>query len=60
MELIAQANAEAHQRLLAGEPTLVDVRPAGEVIDGLEEGVILHAGPPISWERIATMRPTSP
>ena len=52
MELIAQANADAHQRLLAGEPTLVDVRPAGEVIDGLGEGVILHAGPPISWEHM--------
>ncbi len=52
MEIIAQANAEAHQRLLAGEPTLVDVRPASEVIDGLRDGVILHAGPPISWERM--------
>ena len=52
MELIAQANAEAHQRLLAGEPTLVDVRPAGEVIEGLGEAIILHAGPPISWERM--------
>ncbi len=52
MELIAQANAEAHRVLLAGEPTLVDVRPAAEVIEGLGEAVILHAGPPISWERM--------
>jgi hypothetical protein len=22
------------------------------VIDGLEDGVLLHAGPPIAWERV--------
>ena len=28
------------------------VAPAGEVIDGLEGRTLLHAGPPIDWERV--------
>jgi len=49
---IEEANAEALRRLFAAAPVLVDVRPAGEVIGGLDEGVVLHAGPPIGWERM--------
>ncbi len=47
---IADANAEAVRRILAADPVLVDVAPAGEVVDGLGERTILHAGPPIAWE----------
>lgn len=46
----ADANATALDRLLAVHPFLVDVRPAGDVLD-LESGTFLHAGPPITWER---------
>ena len=46
------ANAEAARRLIEADPALVDVRPAGEVIAALGERVILHAGPPIGWERM--------
>ena len=52
MEIIEEANREAVSRILASEPVLVDVRPAGEVIPGLRERMILHAGPPISWDRM--------
>ena len=52
MEANDEANALALQRLLAAEPVLADVRPAGEVIAGLGERVMLHAGPPIEWERM--------
>src|SRR5271157_3294063 len=38
--------------MLAGEPVLVDVVPAGEAIPELGDRTILHAGPPISWERM--------
>jgi hypothetical protein len=44
------ANAEAVRRMLAAGATLVDVRPAGEVV-GLEPGQFCHAGPPIGWDR---------
>jgi len=49
---IDSANQEALRRMLACNPVLVDVRAAGEVIAGLEEGVVLHAGPPIEWQRM--------
>ncbi|MFQ5930954.1 MAG: DUF1116 domain-containing protein [Nitrospiraceae bacterium] len=52
MEIIDKANAEALERILAAQPILADVKAAGDVIDGLDEGVILHAGPPITWERM--------
>ncbi|MBS0338724.1 MAG: DUF1116 domain-containing protein [Proteobacteria bacterium] len=51
-ERIARANAEALKRMLAANPVLVDVQPAGQVIKGLGEKVLLHAGPPITWERM--------
>ena len=49
---IEQANAEAVQRLIAAEPVLVDVAPAGEVIPGLKDKMVLHSGPPITWENM--------
>ena len=52
MEKIENANAESLRRMLHADPVLVDVQPAGKVIKGLGEGVILHSGPPIAWERM--------
>jgi hypothetical protein len=49
---IDAANQEALRRLLAGEPVLLDVVPGGDAIAGLAARTILHAGPPISWERM--------
>jgi hypothetical protein len=48
---IDAANAEALHRLVEGEPALIDCRPAREAID-LPAHVVLHAGPPIAWERM--------
>ena len=41
---VEAANAIAIERMLAADPVLVDVRPAGEVVDGLEDRMVLHAG----------------
>src|SRR5437763_7038033 len=49
---IAAANVVAFQRLIAAEPRLVDVLPAGEVLAGMTPTTILHAGPPIEWARM--------
>ncbi|MFT5175780.1 MAG: hypothetical protein ACI8W7_003973 [Gammaproteobacteria bacterium] len=49
---IVAANREAVRVMSAAEPVLVDVAPAAEVIPGLGEHVILHAGPPIEWARM--------
>ena len=45
----AAANLEAHRRLCASEPRLVDVRPAGEVIPGYEPNLILTSGAPLPF-----------
>ena len=49
---IDKANQEAMGRMLGGDPVLVDVIPASTAIPGLGEGMILHAGPPIQWDRM--------
>lgn len=50
---IAQANRAALAALLAAQPYVVDVRPAGEVIPGMTRDTVLHAGPPVTWERMS-------
>jgi hypothetical protein len=51
-EAIAAANREALRRILATEPVLVDVQLAKDAIPRLGERTVLHAGPPITWERM--------
>ena len=46
------ANQVAVQRMLAAHPVLIDVRPAHEVLPALKKYTLLHAGPPIQWERM--------
>jgi hypothetical protein len=45
----AAANRVAVERVLAAGSQLVDVRPAREVI-GLPDRMLLHSGPPLTWE----------
>jgi hypothetical protein len=49
---IEKANEEAAQRLSQGDPVLVDIAPAGEVIPGLQGKMITHSGPPIAWQKM--------
>jgi len=49
---IARANAEGLRRMLAAEPVLLDVIPAGKAMPGLKDRVLLHSGPPIAWKRM--------
>jgi len=51
-ELVERANEDALGRMFAADPVLVDVLPAGEAIAGLGERVVLHAGPPVDWQRM--------
>jgi len=49
---IDAANAEAVTRIRSGRPLLVGMGIARDVIPGLGERTLLHAGPPITWERM--------
>jgi hypothetical protein len=52
-EKTEQANVEALRRILAADPVLAEVRRAGELIPQLDaERLLLHAGPPIEWQRM--------
>ena len=53
MRQIELANQQALNIMLKADPVLIDVIPAGVAIPSLGEGKkILHAGPPIDWERM--------
>ena len=47
-----KANQEAASRILKARPTLVDISTAGEAIPGMKKNMILHAGPPVTWDRM--------
>jgi len=49
---IEAANTEAVNRIMQGRPVLVGMGIAREVIPGYHDRLILHAGPPITWDRM--------
>lgn len=49
---IDAANETVLQRMTGAQPRLIGVALAGDVVDGLGDKTILHAGPPIAWERM--------
>jgi len=48
---IDRANTEACERMMEARPALVGLGKARDVIPGMREDLLLHAGPPITWER---------
>ncbi len=52
-EKIAQANKEAVERLQNAQPTLVGIGTAGKNLPGMTKKTILHAGPPVTWEKMS-------
>jgi hypothetical protein len=50
---IEQANADAVAKLLAAKPRLSGVGIARDTIPGMHDKLVLHAGPPVTWERMS-------
>jgi hypothetical protein len=48
-DLRAEANQAAFERLTKADPVVIDVRPAGEFIEGFTPKTILTSGPPMPW-----------
>jgi len=48
---IEKANAQATKRMIEARPRLVGLAKARDVIPGMRENLLLHAGPPITWKR---------
>jgi len=49
---IREANSRSLERLLSTEPVLSDVDTALSVIPGMTPDTVLHAGPPVTWQRM--------
>jgi len=52
-EAVNEANAKAMEIIFSARPVLVDVDLAINVIPGMTKTTILHAGPPITWDKMA-------
>ena len=50
---IEGANHTAIEAMTSARPKLTTVARAGDVIPGLRQGLLLHAGPPIDWPRMS-------
>lgn len=50
---VQKANKNTVKIMINSQPVLVDIQRALDVIPGMKENMILHAGPPIEWERMA-------
>jgi uncharacterized protein DUF1116 len=51
-ERVEAANAAAVAAIEGARPRALTVATASDVIPGLTDGTLLHAGPPIAWERV--------
>ncbi|MDD3627211.1 MAG: DUF1116 domain-containing protein, partial [bacterium] len=47
-----KVNEEALKKILSAEPTVVGLGIAREEIPEFKENLLLHAGPPVSWEKM--------
>lgn len=50
---IDEANRVALEGYYSARPVLVGIGTAGDVIPGLRDRMILHAGPPVTWDRMS-------
>ena len=51
-EAIARANAQAVAKVLAARPYLIGLEKALDAVPGMKKNLLLHAGPPVTWERM--------
>jgi hypothetical protein len=49
---IKQANQEAIRRIEEGNAMWIDLRLACDVVPGMEDHTVFHAGPPVAWENM--------
>lgn len=50
---IEQANETAVSKMMSARPILTGVGIARDLIPGMRDNLLLHAGPPITWERMS-------
>jgi hypothetical protein len=50
---IEKANTQCVERMMEAQPLVTGVARAIDVIPGMRDNLLLHAGPPITWDRMA-------
>ena len=50
MDKILMANEAAADAIINADPVWEDVKPAGEVLEGMDDYTVTHSGPPIAYE----------
>jgi hypothetical protein len=50
---IEGANAKTVERMIEARPVVTGVGKARDVIPGMRDNLLLHAGPPITWDRMS-------
>jgi hypothetical protein len=50
---IEEANNKAAGIMMEAEPILMDIQKAVDVIPGMNENMVLHSGPPVTWDRMS-------
>lgn len=51
-DIIEAANKVAYERYLSAQPILKGISVASKVIPGMDGQIILHSGPPVTWENM--------
>ncbi|HKM75112.1 MAG TPA: DUF1116 domain-containing protein [Candidatus Bathyarchaeia archaeon] len=51
-EVIDEANRNAVELMMEADPVWVDIGLARDMIPGMKEEMLLHAGPPVQWEKM--------
>lgn len=49
---INKANEEAMKKMFEAKPVWIDIQKAIDIVPGMKKNLILHAGPPITWDRM--------
>lgn len=49
---IIQANREVVDKIISAHPVLIGYEKAIDVVPGMKKNMIIHAGPPIPWEKM--------
>lgn len=50
---IEKANATVVERFMEARPVATTMAVARDVVPGFHDGMLLHAGPPVTWERMS-------
>ena len=50
-DVVRQANAETIKRMKQSSPVLIGIGKAKDHVPGMRKNLVLHAGPPITWDQ---------